>query len=484
MALHRLVAKPANDGWPGHSDTLVLLFWESSVFGKIQRIHFVGIGGIGMSGIAEVLVNLGYQVGGSDLKEGPTTERLRTLGVAVHIGHEAACIRDAQVVVISSAVKADNPEVQAAHAAKIPVIPRGEMLAELMRMKYGIAVAGSHGKTTTTSMIAQVLNQGGIDPTIVIGGKLGAIGSNAKLGKSPFLVAEADESDGSFLMLTPTLAVITNIDREHLDHYRDLDEIKDAFVAFGNKVPFYGSVFACIDDPNVAAILPRLRRQVRTYGTNPQVDIRALDLQQEGCRTRFKVRAFGQDLGAFSLGIPGDHMVLNALATIGIALEMGVEREILQASLASFTGADRRFQKKGERKGVLVVDDYGHHPTEIAATLAAARKGYPGRRIVAAFQPHRYTRTQALLAEFGRAFFNADMVVITDIYAASEAPIPGLSGQTLVDELRTHGQREVHYVPQIEDLPKALDELTKSGDLLMTFGAGSITNVGPQFLAL
>ena len=454
------------------------------MFGKIQRIHFVGIGGIGMSGIAEVLVNLGYKVGGSDLKEGPTTERLRNLGVTVHIGHDAKWIQDTQVVVISSAVKSDNPEVLAAHAAKIPVIPRGEMLAELMRMKYGIAVAGSHGKTTTTSMVAQVLSQGGIDPTIVIGGKLGAIGSNAKLGKGPFLVAEADESDGSFLMLTPTLAVITNIDREHMDHYRDLDEIKDAFVAFGNKIPFYGSVFACIDCPNVAAILPRLRRPVQTYGTNPQVDIRALDLQQEGCRSHFKVRAFGQDLGSFSLGIPGDHMVLNALATIGVALEMGVEREIIRASLANFTGADRRFQKKGERKGVIVVDDYGHHPTEIAATLAAARKGYPDRRIVVAFQPHRYTRTQALLEEFGRAFFDADVVVITDIYAASEVPIPGISGQTLMEAILAHGQREAHYVPRIEDLPKALDEITTSGDLLMTFGAGNITNVGPQFLAL
>jgi len=454
------------------------------VFGKVQRIHFVGIGGIGMSGIAEVLVNLGYQVGGSDLKESATTERLRGLGVSIHIGHDAQCLQDAQVVVISSAVKADNPEVLAAHTAKIPVIPRGEMLAELMRMKYGIAVAGSHGKTTTTSMVAQVLSQGGIDPTIVIGGKLGAIGSNAKLGKSPFLVAEADESDGSFLMLTPTIAVITNIDREHLDHYKDLDEIKDAFVAFGNKVPFYGSVFACIDCPHVASILPRLKRQVRTYGTNPQVDIRALDLRQEGCRTHFKVRAFGQDLGSFSLGIPGDHMVLNALATIGVALEMGIERENIQASLASFTGADRRFQKKGERKGVLVVDDYGHHPTEIAATLAAARKGYPDRRIVVAFQPHRYTRTLALLDEFGRAFFDADVVVITDIYAASEAPIPGVTGRTLQEAILAQGQREAHYVPRIEDLPQALDRLTVSGDLLMTFGAGSITNVGPQFLAL
>jgi len=454
------------------------------VFGKIQHIHFVGIGGIGMSGIAEVLVNLGYRVTGSDMKESATTKRLQGLGVEVQIGHEARCIEGAQVVVISSAVKGDNPEVVAARGSKIPVIPRGEMLAELMRMKYGIAVAGSHGKTTTTSMIAQVLSQGGIDPTIVIGGKLGTIGSNAKLGKGPFLVAEADESDGSFLLLSPTIGVITNIDREHLDHYKDLDEILEAFAVFGNKVPFYGSLFVCMDDPNVAGLRPRLKRQVRTYGTHPQVDIQAREIVQEGWRTHFKVRAFGEDLGAFSLGVPGHHMVLNALATIGVALELGVEREIIRASLSSFTGADRRFQRKGEKNGVLVVDDYGHHPTEIVATLAAARHGFPERRIVVAFQPHRYTRTQALMEEFGRAFFDADVVVLTDIYAASEPPIPGISGRTLVDGILAHGQREAHYVPRVEDLPAFLKGITREGDLLMTFGAGSITQVGPQFLEL
>ncbi len=454
------------------------------MFGKISRIHFVGIGGIGMSGIAEVLVNLGYQVSGSDIKESTTTERLASLGVAIHIGHDAKNIETAQVVVISSAVKGDNPEVVAAHQLKIPVIPRGEMLAELMRMKYGLAIAGSHGKTTTTSMIAQVLSQGGIDPTIVIGGKLGAIGSNAKLGKSPFLVAEADESDGSFLMLSPTIAVITNIDREHLDHYRDLDEIKDSFITFANKIPFYGSVFACLDCPNVASIRPKLKRQVHTYGTHPQVDIQALDIRQEGFRTHFKVRAYGKDLGDFSLGVPGHHMVLNALAAIGVGLEMDVEQEIIHASLASFTGAERRFTKRGERDGVLVVDDYGHHPTEIAATLDAARKGWPERRIVAAFQPHRYTRTQALLEEFSKAFFNADSVFVTDIYAASEAPIPGLSGKTLVDALMAHGQRDVHSCPKVEDLPLKLHEFCREGDLLLTFGAGSITQVGNRFLEI
>jgi UDP-N-acetylmuramate--alanine ligase len=454
------------------------------VFGKIQHIHFVGIGGIGMSGIAEVLVNLGYQVSGSDLKEGPVTQRLASLGVQVNIGHDARWIENAQVVVISSAVKGNNPEVVAARAAKIPVIPRGEMLAELMRMKYGIAVAGSHGKTTTTSMIAQVLSQGGIDPTIVIGGKLGAIGSNAKLGKGPFLVAEADESDGSFLLLSPTIGVITNVDREHLDHYKNLAEIMDAFAAFGNKVPFYGTVFACMDDANVAALRPRLKRQVRTYGTNRQVDIRAQDIRMDGWRSHFQVHAYDQDLGEFSLGVPGHHMVLNALATIGVAMELGVELEVMRASLASFTGADRRFQKRGERRGVMVVDDYGHHPTEIAATLRAARDCFPDRRIVVAFQPHRYSRTQALLEEFGQAFFDADLVLVTDIYAASEPPVPGLTGRSVVDAILAHGQREATFVPRVEDLPKALDAATAPGDLVLTLGAGSITSVGPAFLEL
>jgi UDP-N-acetylmuramate--alanine ligase len=460
------------------------LYRESKVFGKIQHIHFVGIGGIGMSGIAEVLVNLGYQVSGSDIKESAVTQRLAGMGVHVAIGHDAKCIENAQVVVISSAVKGDNPEVVAAHAAKVPVIPRGEMLAELMRMKYGIAIAGSHGKTTTTSMVAQVLSQGGIDPTIVIGGKLGAIGSNAKLGKGPFLVAEADESDGSFLLLSPTIGVITNVDREHLDHYKDLPEIMDAFATFGNKVPFYGSVFVCMDDPNVAALRPRLKRQVRTYGTNPQVDIRALDITMDGWRSHFRVRAYGEDLGEFSIGVPGHHMVLNALATIGVALELGVERDVIRASLASFTGADRRFQKRGERDGVIVIDDYGHHPTEIAATLAAARKGFPEKRILVAFQPHRYSRTQALLEEFGRAFFDADQVLVTDIYAASEPPVPGLTGKTVVEAIQAHGQRDVRYVPRVEDLPAALQELAQPGDLVVTMGAGTITTVGPAFLAL
>jgi len=454
------------------------------VFGKVQNIHFVGIGGIGMSGIAEVLVNLGFKVSGSDIKPSMVTDRLSGLGASIHIGHDAKCVQGAQVVVVSSAVKSDNPEVKAAHIAKIPVIPRGEMLAELMRMKEGIAVAGSHGKTTTTSMIAHILSKGGLDPTIVVGGKLGILGSNAKLGKGPTLVAEADESDGSFLMLSPTWAIITNIDREHLDHYEDLQEIKASFIDFANKVPFYGCVLVCMDCANIASIRPYLRRQVRTYGTNPQVDIQARSIEQDGVHTRFNVRAFGQDLGDFHICVPGHHMALNALAAIGMALEMGVELDTIRTALKEFTGADRRFTIKGERDGVLVVDDYGHHPTEITATLSGARSGFSDRRIIAAFQPHRYSRTQALLGEFASAFFDADVVVVSDIYPASETPIPGLTGQTLVDALRSVGQREVHYIPDIQNMPGYLHKITKSKDLLITFGAGNITQVGPAFLEL
>jgi UDP-N-acetylmuramate--alanine ligase len=333
-------------------------------------------------------------------------------------------------------------------------------------------------------MIAHILSSGGLDPTIVVGGKLGILGSNAKLGKGPTLVAEADESDGSFLLLSPTWAIVTNIDREHLDHYADLGEIKDSFVAFANKVPFYGCALVCMDCPSVASIRPQLRRQVKTYGTTPQVDIQAHNIKQDGTRTFFDVRAFGQNLGGFALNVPGRHMVLNALAAIGMGLEMGVGVETIRAALKEFSGAERRFTFKGERNGVMVIDDYGHHPTEIAATLAGARAGFPDRRIVVAFQPHRYTRTKALMEEFASAFFEADVVMVSDIYAASEAPIPGLTGQTLVDALRAVGQREVHYVPEIHDMPNAMLELTKPKDMLITFGAGSITQVGPTFLAL
>jgi UDP-N-acetylmuramate--alanine ligase len=352
-----------------------------------------------------------------------------------------------------------------------------------MRMKQGVAGAGSHGKTTTTGMIAHVLSEGGLDPTTVVGGRLGILGSNAKLGKGPTLIAEADESDGSFLMLSPTWAVVTNIDREHLDHYRGLDEIKDAFAAFANRVPFYGCCLLCMDCPNAASIRPRLKRQVHTYGTNPQADVMASGIRQDGFRTHFRASAFGQDLGEFSVRAPGRHMALNALAAIGIALEMGVGVEAIRSGLGGFAGADRRFTLRGERGGVLVVDDYGHHPTEIAATLSGARAGFPGRRIVAAFQPHRYSRTLVLLDEFARAFFDADVVAVSDIYAAGEAPAPGLTGGTPADALRAVGQKEVHYVPDVRDMAPRLREIARAGDLLITFGAGSVTQVGPAFLA-
>jgi UDP-N-acetylmuramate--alanine ligase len=454
------------------------------IFGKIRHIHFVGIGGIGMSGIAEVLVNLGYLVSGSDLKENLVTQRLKSMGIQIYLGHSANYIENAQVVVVSSAIQNNNPEVLAAKNAKIPVIPRGEMLAELMRMKYGIAIAGSHGKTTTTSMIAQVLSNSGIDPTIVIGGKLGTIGSNAKLGNGKFLVAEADESDGSFLMLSPTIGVITNVDLEHVDYYKNIDDVIKAFTSFGNKIPFYGSLFICTDDPNLSAMRAKLRRRVITYGTNSQADIQANNICANGWRTDFQVQAYGNDLGLFSIGVPGNHMVLNALATIGVAIELGLDKDTIYNGLSNFTGAERRFQKRGEQNNIIVIDDYGHHPTEIVATLKAARQGFPNRRIVVAFQPHRYTRINALIKEFSQAFKYANKVLITDIYAAGEQPITGINGRSLSDAILASGSTDVSYVAKIEDLPKALQINTKPGDVVITMGAGSITSVGASFLTL
>ncbi len=453
------------------------------MFGKVKSIHFVGIGGIGMSGIAEVLCNLGFKISGSDLKSSPVTDHLTQLGVALSIGHGPENIQGAELLVTSTAVQRDNPEVRAALQLGIPIISRGEMLAELMRLKKGIAIAGSHGKTSTTSMVAQVLSEAGLDPTIVIGGKLAALGSNAKLGQGDYLVAEADESDGSFLMLRPYLAVITNIDREHMDHYPDLASIKEAFITFANSLPFYGRLFACQDDPHLASILPRINRPVRTYSTEVPADIYATDIRQKGFDTFFKVHVQEKCLGDFSLRVPGTHMVANALAAIGIALELGLPSDKIQGILSSFRGADRRFTLRGERDGVLVVDDYGHHPTEIQTTLKAARRGFPERRIIAAFQPHRFTRTQALMDEFITAFKDADLVFLTEIYPAGEKPIPGIEGKFLAEAIEKHGQ-EVYFVREVQDLPKELHKIAQSGDLLITFGAGSITQIGPKFLTL
>jgi UDP-N-acetylmuramate--alanine ligase len=452
------------------------------MFRKIQKLHFVGIGGIGMSGIAELLLNLGYQVSGSDLRPSLATDRLSALGGKISLGHRAENIPEGtNVVVISSAVRSDNVEVMEAKRLQIPVIPRAEMLAELMRLKYGVAIAGSHGKTTTTSMIATVLVHGGFDPTAVIGGRLNAFGSNAKLGKGDFLVAEADESDGSFLKLSPTIAVVTNIDREHLDHYASLEAIQAAFVSFVNKVPFYGAAVLCLDDPNVQDILPRVGRRIVTYGTSNQADLVAAHVEFLDFGTSSQVRYKGNPLGGLRLRVPGEHGILNALAAVATGLELEIPFEKIAAALASFQNADRRFQVKGEHKGVLVVDDYGHHPTEIIATLSAARHACD-RRIVTVFQPHRYTRTQALAEEFARAFYHADVLIVLPIYAASEEPIPGVTAERLVEQIKKYGHRDVHYVPDFAGARQQLTDTLQKGDLLITLGAGDVWKIGEEFL--
>jgi UDP-N-acetylmuramate--alanine ligase len=449
------------------------------------HIHFVGIGGIGMSGIAEVLLTLGYRVTGTDLAESETTRRLAELGAVVHRGHEARFLADADVVVVSSAVKPDNPEVVAARARHIPVIPRAEMLAELMRLKQGIVIAGSHGKTTTTSLIASVLQRAGLDPTVVIGGKLNSLGSNARLGSSDILVAEADESDGSFLVLTPTIAVVTNIDDEHMDHYGAMSRLEDAFVGFANRVPFYGMAVVCVDDPHVAAILPRLTKRAVTYGFSPGADYRAVDLIHDGPMTRFRALARGAELGEFALHMPGVHNVLNALATIAVCDGQEVPLEVTRAALAEFAGVQRRFTVRGTAGGVMVVDDYGHHPTEIRATLAGARIGYPDRRIVAVFQPHRHSRVRAHLDAFAACLDAADRVVLTDIYAAGEAPIPGTSIEGLLAATRARRPgRAVELDKQVAGLAERLADRTCPGDLVITLGAGSITRVSHELAAL
>jgi len=451
---------------------------------RTRVVHFVGIGGIGMSGIAEVLINLGYAVRGSDLKDSDVTKRLATLGADVRIGHQEDNVPGVDVVVISSAVKNDNPEIQAARRLKIPVIRRAEMLAELMRMKYGIAIAGTHGKTTTTSMVATVLSQAGIDPTIVIGGKLNTLGTNAKLGQGKFLVAEADESDGSFLKLSPTIAAVTNIDADHLDFYSGIEEIKDTFVDFINKVPFYGLAVLCLDDRNVAEILPRVKKRFVTYGLSSQADIRATHVRLSGFETSFVAHYKGYRMGEIAFRMPGAHNVLNALACIAIAIELDVPFEQIREGFANFGGVGRRFQVKGEANGIMVVDDYGHHPAEIRATLAAARNGWPDRRIVVAFQPHRYTRTRELFDEFVTCFYDADVLVLTDIYPASEQPIPGVTSEKLADQIRMHGQREVSYVADRTELPDQLAALVRPGDIVLTLGAGNIWQQGEALLEL
>ena len=451
------------------------------MYGNIKMIHFVGIGGIGMSGIAEVLLNLGYKVSGSDLRASEITERLAALGGKIYFGHARENVAKADVVVTSSAVHDDNPEVIEAHLRLIPVIPRAEMLAELMRMKYGIAVAGTHGKTTTTSMVATLLFKGGIDPTIVIGGRLNSIGTNAQLGQGQFLVAEADESDGSFLLLSPTIAVVTNIDADHLDFYSGIEEIKDTFVEFINKVPFYGKAVLCLDNANVAEILPRVKKRFTSYGLSAQADFRATEVRISGFSTSFVAHHLGVRLGEITFAMPGAHNVLNALAAIAVATELNIPFETIREGFASFGGVGRRFQMKGEVNGVMVVDDYGHHPTEVRATLSAAKSGWD-RRLVVVFQPHRYTRTKELFEEFVTAFHDADVLILTDIYPAGETPIEGVSAEALSARIRKHGQKDVTWISDRELLYQHLEGMLQPGDILLTLGAGNVVQIGEAML--
>ncbi len=447
------------------------------------QVHFVGIGGIGMSGIAEVLLNLGYSVTGSDLKPSESTKRLESLGATVFVGHREEHVSAAEVVVISSAVKKDNAEVLAARKRKIPVIPRAEMLAELMRMKYAVALAGSHGKTTTTSMVATVLTAAGLDPTAVVGGKVNVMGSNAKVGRSDLMVVEADESDGSFLKLHPSIAVVTNIDAEHMDHYASLDALKHAFVEFCNRVPFYGLNVLCLDHPNVQALLPAIEKRCVTYGSSHAADYRLESIELDGFTTRFHAFRRAEPLGQFSVRMVGAHNALNALAVIAIADELHIPLDVVNTALANFEGVQRRFTVKGEARGVTVVDDYGHHPAEVRATLAGARQAFQ-RRLVVAFQPHRYSRTKDLFEEFCQSFNDADVLLVSDIYPAGEEPLDGVNSARLVDAITAHGHPDATLVSRRADLAQALQARVKPGDLVLTLGAGDITQVGPELLAL
>jgi UDP-N-acetylmuramate--alanine ligase len=466
------------------------------VLGKTRRIHFVGVGGIGMSGIAELLANLGYAVSGSDAKPSPVTDRLSSLGVTVQVGHAAGNVGDADVVVYSSAVRPDNPEVADALRRRIPVIPRAEMLAELMRLRFGIAVAGAHGKTSTTSMVALVLERAGLDPTAVIGGRLSAFGSNARLGRGEYMVAEADESDRSFLKLSPSIAVMTNIDREHMDAYGSFADLQQAFIDFANKVPFYGAVVACADDAELCAVMPKFQRRVIAYGIDapkgphqPVPMIFAADVRLEGFGSRCVVQRYERrggttvdTLGDLTLIVPGHHSVRNALAAVAVGLELNVPFAKIASALAGFRGAERRFEKRGEIDGITVIDDYGHHPTEIAAVLAAARAGKP-QRIVVAFQPHRYTRTRDLMNEFGAALAAADEVVLTNIYAASEDSIPGVTIEALAAAVNAVRSAPVHLVPKLDDMAARVADIARSGDLVITLGAGSIASLAGHLVA-
>ncbi len=447
----------------------------------IDRVHFVGIGGIGMSGIAEILLNQGFTVSGSDMNASDNTERLKNLGIDICIGHKAENIEGADVVVYSSAVNIENPEVSAAIAKKIPVIKRAEMLAECMRMKYGIGIAGTHGKTTTTSMVGLVLTEAGIDPTIIVGGKLSSLGgTNARLGNSEYIVVEADEFDRTFLKLTPSIAAITTLEREHLDTYKDLDDIKSAFIEFANKVPFFGFVVLCMDEPALQDIIPLINKKIITYGTTSQADIKAVDITHNQYESAYTVIYKGEELGRINLKLPGMHVIKNSLVAVCIAKELGVSFEVIKNALASFTGVYRRFETK-YNKEVLVIDDYGHHPTETNATLSAIRAGWKNR-LIAIFQPHLYSRTKDFYAEFGRSFLNSDIFICTDVYPAREKPIEGVTGELIANAAKSFGHKEVYYVEDKKNIPSFLQKIYKEGDIIITLGAGDIWKYGEEFV--
>lgn len=452
-------------------------------FGKTKHIHFVGIGGIGMSGIAELLINLGYKVSGSDLKDTRVTRRLAALGGHIFHGHEIEHAEGADVVVYSSAVRQDNPEILEAKDRYIPVITRAEMLAELMRLKYGVAIAGAHGKTTTTSMVASILTSGQLDPTVVIGGRLDIWGgSNAKLGQGDILVAEADESDGTFLALSPTIAVVTNIDQEHMDYYGDMDNIRETFIDFVNRIPFYGTAILCLDDEEIQGIIPRLNKRYLTYGMNSQADLRGRDLEKGKLGFDFEVIFQNRSLGRITVGMPGEHNVANALAAMAVGLELDLDIKVIREGLKSLGGIARRFQTKGEARDILVLDDYGHHPTEIMATLKTVKECWPERRLLVAFQPHRYTRTESLFDRFVISFNEADILIVTSIFSAGENAIDGVTAEWLSQGIKEHGHKEVIFCPRLEDMLSTLLSIIRPGDLVITLGAGSIYEVGDQLL--
>ena len=453
------------------------------MYRKQYHIHFVGIGGIGMSGIAELLLNLGYKVSGSDLKSSDITERLIRFGGTVFRGHEAHQIEGANVVVVSSAVDENNPEVQAARQQSVPVIPRAEMLAELMRLKYSIAVAGAHGKTTTTSIVSAVLDRGGLDPTVVIGGKLKSIDTNARLGEGEFIVAEADESDGSFVKMSPAIAVVTNIDREHLDHYDDLDDIKSAFLNFIDRIPFYGLAVLCLDNEPVQDLIPEIKKRYTTYGMSAQADIQAKNVQFEGLNSRFSLYRQGDHLGDIRLNLPGIHNVYNSMASVAVGLELSIPFETIKKALETLEGVQRRLEIKGQVNGITIVDDYGHHPTEIKATLQAAKDAWPDRRIVVVFQPHRYTRTLALFDEFTRSFYQSDVLLVLPIYSAGEEIIEDIDSFSMCEGIRQHGHKKVICKDTLTDVASELKDILLPEDVLLTLGAGDVWRVGEILLA-